>query len=150
MAELDQEFVNKLLHGDPAAEAEKYRQARLLELTPRNEDEARAVLNVALSYPNVRDEIMEMARMFRAAADSAQAIARVISDLDRCEHGRHAKDSCLMCPGGKSTGNLLLEPGRVIGHTVHGRPIVVPAPGFDWMQRSSWMGDWPPEPGVQE
>lgn len=32
------------------------------------------------------------------------------ADLDRCQHGRHSKDSCYDCPGGKSGGNLFLDP----------------------------------------
>jgi hypothetical protein len=40
-------------------------------------------------------------------------------DLDRCEHGRHSIDSCLMCPDGQSTGNLHLlrlweDPGSIV------------------------------------
>lgn len=55
--------------------------------------------------------------------------AMIMFDLDRCQHGRHAIDPCYGCPGGKSTGNLLIPPNTLIGHTVHGRPIVVPAEG---------------------
>ncbi|MFC8676736.1 hypothetical protein ACFUEN_29125 [Streptomyces griseorubiginosus] len=49
----------------------------------------------------------------------------IVSDLDRCAHGRHEGDPCGSC-GGLSTGNPYLAPGRVIGHGVHGSPIVVP------------------------
>jgi hypothetical protein len=55
-----------------------------------------------------------------------QEARRLLSDLDRCEHGRHSTDGCGWCPGGMSTGNLLLPPGTVIGHGIGGRPIVVP------------------------
>jgi hypothetical protein len=71
-------------------------------------------------------------------------------DLDRCEHGRHSIDDCFDCPGGRSTGNLFLQPetgcpcypetsppdrvravdGRTevrIGTTVRGEPIWVVA-----------------------
>lgn len=53
--------------------------------------------------------------------------ARILMDLHRCEHGRHEGDDCLGCDG-RSTGNLLLRPGSVVGHTVHGLEIVIP----DW------------------
>lgn len=52
----------------------------------------------------------------------------ILSSLDRCEHGRHRKDNCFECPGGQSTGNLILVEGMVIGHGVRGVRIVVPHP----------------------
>ena len=60
-----------------------------------------------------------------------------LSDLDRCEHGRHSVDTCLDCPGGWSTGNLFLatpsaDPQCVtagqeirIGTSVYGKPLMV-------------------------
>lgn len=56
---------------------------------------------------------------------------RLLQDLDRCEHGRHSIDHCLMCPGGQSTGNLLLKPGTVLGHSYDGTKIVVPDPATE-------------------
>lgn len=52
--------------------------------------------------------------------------AKILMDLDRCQHGRHAADRCLECPDGQSTGNLYLPPGTRIGTSVHGQAIVVP------------------------
>ena len=52
-----------------------------------------------------------------------------LADLDRCEHGRHAIDPCVGCPGGWSTGNLYLEPGARIGTTLYGQPILAPERG---------------------
>lgn len=46
--------------------------------------------------------------------------------LDRCEHGRHVRDTCVSCPGGQSAGNLFLQPGIRIGTTLYGAPIVAP------------------------
>lgn len=62
-------------------------------------------------------------------------------DLDRCAHGRHSIDPCYGCPGGWSTGNQFLIPGRTkprdrirthqgveqvrIGTTLRGLPIWV-------------------------
>lgn len=54
------------------------------------------------------------------------ALAQILMDLDRCEHGRHAADRCLDCPDGQSTGNLLMPPGTRIGTGLRGQPIVVP------------------------
>lgn len=50
----------------------------------------------------------------------------LVLDLDRCEHGRHKQDNCWGCPGGQSAGNQLIPPGTLIGHSVHGFPIVTP------------------------
>jgi hypothetical protein len=53
-----------------------------------------------------------------------------IEDLDRCEHGRHSIDPCMMCPDGQSTGNLFLVPGTRIGTTLYGEAIVAPERTF--------------------
>lgn len=46
------------------------------------------------------------------------------ADLDRCEHGRHRRDTCFGCPGGWSRGNLCLAEGQVIGHNLGGQAII--------------------------
>lgn len=49
---------------------------------------------------------------------------RIISDLDRSEHGRHAGDVESQSPTGVSEGNPhALPPGQRIGTTLHGSPI---------------------------
>lgn len=53
-------------------------------------------------------------------------LANILRDLDRCEHGRHAADSCFDCPGGRSAGNPHLERGSVIGYSYTGDPIRMP------------------------
>lgn len=53
-------------------------------------------------------------------------LAQILMDLDRCEHGRHAADSCFNCPGGHSAGNPHLERGAIIGYRYTGAPIRVP------------------------
>lgn len=53
-------------------------------------------------------------------------LGHILLDLDRCEHGRHSVDDCADC-GGKSHGNPHMQPGDVIGYTVHANPITVPA-----------------------
>jgi hypothetical protein len=53
-------------------------------------------------------------------------LANILRDLDRCEHGRHAADSCWDCPDGRSAGNPHLAPASTIGYSVYGEPIVMP------------------------
>ena len=67
-----------------------------------------------------------MAERMSQEALRENALARLLLDLHRCEHGRLEGDHCLSC-GGPSTGNLLLSPGTHIGHTLYGDRIVVPA-----------------------
>ncbi|WP_328439338.1 hypothetical protein OHA71_23660 [Streptomyces sp. NBC_00444] len=55
----------------------------------------------------------------------ALRLVGILSDLDRCQHGRHEGDPCGSC-GGLSDGNPNVGPGRVIGHGVYGNPIVLP------------------------
>lgn len=50
----------------------------------------------------------------------------LVSDLDRCTHGRHEGNDCSSC-GGPSVGNLLLPTGTEVGRNLSGRPYVVPA-----------------------
>lgn len=71
-------------------------------------------------------------------------LAAVLLDLDRCEHGRHSADPCFGCPGGQSTGNLLLPPGTVIAQGVRG-PIVVPA-SADRYDPAAWRTTTTEEP----
>jgi hypothetical protein len=67
----------------------------------------------------------------------------MLAALDRCRHGRHAKDRCLDCSTGWSTGNLFLEPGQRIGTTLYGEPIMVPE---EQAHRSN-PDRWVPGPG---
>ncbi|MFH9072710.1 hypothetical protein [Streptomyces alboflavus] len=52
-------------------------------------------------------------------------LLKVLTDLDRCMHGRHQGDECGSC-GGPSKGNHHLKPGTVIGYGIHGDQIVMP------------------------
>jgi hypothetical protein len=63
---------------------------------------------------------------------------KLVSDLDRCEHGRHRIDSCLDCPGGESTGNLYVPPGTRIGTRLYGNPIVMPADRVSRLDEDAW------------
>lgn len=67
-----------------------------------------------------------MAERMSEQALRENALARILLDLHRCEHGRLEGDNCFSC-GGPSTGNLLLPPGMQIGHTLYGDRIVVPS-----------------------
>lgn len=51
--------------------------------------------------------------------------AALIADFDRCQHGRHAGDTCADC-GGTSIGNARFEPGQPVAYDRHGHDIVVP------------------------
>lgn len=65
-----------------------------------------------------------------AAAELARLreSARILSDLDRCEHGRHRIDSCLSCPGGWSAGNPHMPgPGNQVGVDRVGEPYFMPS-----------------------
>ncbi|MEU6054187.1 hypothetical protein ABZ829_27675 [Streptomyces xanthochromogenes] len=50
----------------------------------------------------------------------------LISDLDRCEHGRHEGDPCGDSCGTTSKGNPHMQPGTVIGYSLRRGPIVMP------------------------
>jgi len=63
---------------------------------------------------------------------------KLLSDLDRCVHGRHALDSCFNCPGGHSAGNPHLKPGQVVGYDYTGRPYAVPVVG-ELRRRADWL-----------
>lgn len=52
-------------------------------------------------------------------------LADVLTDLDRCEHGRHEGDDCGSC-GGASQGNPHAPAGQVIGYGLYGDLIVRP------------------------
>lgn len=49
----------------------------------------------------------------------------LLSDLDRCQHGRHHGDECGSC-GTYSLGNPYFRPGEIIGYGRYGDPIVMP------------------------
>lgn len=73
--------------------------------------------------------------------DSSDArLARILLDLDRCEHGRYSTDPCHWCPDGQSTGNLILPPGTVIGHGLDGHPIRIPQDRDQRLDVKAWRG----------
>lgn len=58
-------------------------------------------------------------------------LAKLLADLDRCEHGRHEGDVCSGINGcnGPSQGNPHIRTGDVIGYTIERQPIVMPKRG---------------------
>jgi len=74
----------------------------------------------------------EAAGYWEKSARDAARLASILSDLDRCEHGRHEGDVCGGERGcnGPSHGNPLTHgPFRQIGYDLSGRPVVVPDRG---------------------
>lgn len=63
----------------------------------------------------------------RSLADTA-GLVKILTDLDRCQHGRHQGDPCGPADdcNGTSAGNPWLRPGMVIGHGLRGDQIVMP------------------------
>lgn len=63
----------------------------------------------------------------RSLADTA-GLVKILTDLDRCRHGRHEGDPCGPADecNGTSAGNPWLRPGMVIGHGLRGDEIVMP------------------------
>lgn len=93
------------------------------------------------------DHLCRMCEETGTAADVEQKLASenysaLLAALDRCEHGRHAADSCYSCPEGQSTGNLFLLPGTRIGTTLGGQAIIAPENADH--QRSD-MRNWIPD-----
>lgn len=63
----------------------------------------------------------------RSLADTA-GLVKILTDLDRCQHGRHQGDACGPADActGTSAGNPHLRPGQVIGYSLRGDHIVMP------------------------
>ena len=60
--------------------------------------------------------------------DTTADLVKVLTDLDRCQHGRHEGDACGPADActGTSAGNPHLRPGAVIGYGLRGDRIVMP------------------------
>ncbi|MET9729727.1 hypothetical protein ABZZ79_03370 [Streptomyces sp. NPDC006458] len=89
--------------------------ARLAELRAALTPPQDAVSQAGDSLPTVQDRWV-------------LRLLSVLSDLDRCEHGRHEGDPCESC-GGSSAGNPHVGPDRVIGYGRYGTPLVLPTRG---------------------
>jgi hypothetical protein len=76
--------------------------------------------------------------------DQYATLGKILSDLDRCIHGRHRKDSCFDCPDGYSAGNPQLPPsGAVVGYDRAGGAYVVPAVGRSFAEPDAWRSPAP-------
>jgi hypothetical protein len=73
---------------------------------------------------------------------------QLLSDLNRCPHGRHRGDACAGwrgpgpydggCAGGRSLGNPQIEPGQHIGYSIYGHRIVAPLDQESWGDAEAW------------
>lgn len=97
-----------------------------------------SALNEILSNVSVGGERLtwrEVAERQQTELHRLRRFAETLSDLNRCEHGRHEGDVCSEC-GGPSLGNPFMAAEtswsghdgvyRQIGFTLSGTPIVVP------------------------
>lgn len=76
----------------------------------------------------VDDYVERLAAAERRASDTGQ-LAAILTDLNRCEHGRHEGDICSGVSGcnGPSHGNpIAARNGRQIGYNISGRPLCIP------------------------
>lgn len=91
-----------------------------------------------MTWREVAEQATRRADLARAEAERYARFYSLVSDLDRCPHGRHEQDHCSGCeprpadeiPRGHpwNTGNPYLEPGQRIGTSLHAtHAIVVPA-----------------------
>ena len=80
-----------------------------------------------IAHARLRTEEPADGSMARSLADT-QDLVRILTDLDRCQHGRHQGDPCGPADdcNGTSTGNPHLRPGQVIGYDLRGEQIVMP------------------------
>lgn len=80
-----------------------------------------------IAHARMRTEEPADGTFARSLADT-QGLVKVLTDLDRCQHGRHHGDPCGPADDctGTSAGNPHLRPGQVIGYGLRGDPIVMP------------------------
>ncbi|WP_428956164.1 hypothetical protein [Streptomyces sp. cg35] len=80
-----------------------------------------------LAHARMRTEEPVHNTMARSLADT-QDLVKILTDLDRCQHGRHQGDPCGPADDcdGTSAGNPHLRPGQVIGYGLRGDEIVMP------------------------
>ena len=79
------------------------------------------------SINGVRLTWKELAERNQEEIYRLQKFATIVSDLDRCEHGRHAGDVCSGC-NGPSRGNPHMAPGQVIGYSLGGGYVIIQPP----------------------
>lgn len=74
-------------------------------------------------------------------AERNRQLARILTDLDRCVHGRHRGDVCTACGDGISDGNPHLQPGQIIGYNTMGDPYTAPSMPFTTSDPEAWKAD---------
>lgn len=102
-------------------------------------------------FPDVEARI----KMLLTQLGTASKFRQLVSDLDRCPHGRHEGDSCAGwrgpgfwdggCKGGRSLGNPVNPACSVLGVDYRGRFIEVPEERADRVDPANWVHE--PEPG---
>ena len=80
-----------------------------------------AIAGIDHALLRTQSAVTAQALLPRDAAD----LVKILTDLDRCQHGRHEGDDCGSCDG-PSRGNHHLPTGRVIGYGLRGDHIVMP------------------------
>ena len=80
-----------------------------------------------IAHARLRTEEPANGSMARSLTDT-QDLVKILTDLDRCQHGRHHGDPCGPADAcnGTSAGNPHLRPGQVIGYGLRGDHIVMP------------------------
>lgn len=81
-----------------------------------------------IDFALARTEQTKPTTQFARSLADTQGLVKILTDLDRCRHGRHEGDSCGPADdcNGTSAGNPWLRPGMVIGHDRRGDSIVMP------------------------
>lgn len=80
-----------------------------------------AIAGIEHALARTQQAVTEQALLPRDAAKFIE----ILTDLDRCMHGRHQGDDCGSC-GPWSHGNPHLKTGTVIGYGLRADPIVMP------------------------
>jgi hypothetical protein len=92
---------------------------------------------------------LRQAESLRRQVTEGRQWRQLVSDLDRCPHGRHEGDTCAGwrgpglydggCQGGRSLGNPLLGAGATIGVDYATRMIEIPEDKADRSDPSKWI-----------
>jgi acyl-CoA synthetase (AMP-forming)/AMP-acid ligase II len=80
------------------------------------------------SRQSINGERQTWRQLYERAEAERQALQHrsvILSDLNRCEHGRHAGDVCSNC-NGPSHGNPRLSDDRIVGFDISGNGWRVP------------------------
>lgn len=81
-----------------------------------------------IAFALARTEPSEPTTQFARSLADTQGLVKILTDLDRCQHGRHQGDPCGPADActGTSAGNPHMQPGDVIGYSLRRGPIVMP------------------------